>query len=445
MRFLFLLLDFITFFTLTTFIITVRSSSSWNISFFLSNCKVMVPIFLLNVLLLFIFSFYDLKTYYRKNQNFYMELTIAFIVAFIISSAGIYFGLNLFHIPTPKTNLLLILLIFYIYIFISRKIYNDLNFSKINILLVGTSRTLDRIKITLPSLRQYKVVDEFKDFSEIPENFDTKDIDFLLISNNLLEQDKKTSSFIFEKFVSKGIFTITDYYFFEQIFSRLPKETLKDINSLIKEISNKQVDFVYPLIKRSLDILFSLILIPIFLPIGIFIYFLILVTDKQKPIFIQKRVGFLNKNIRIYKFRTMLESSETVTKTGKFLRRLRLDEIPQLINILKGDISIVGPRPIWIKEYEFLNKFIPIHSLRTLVKPGLTGWAQLNFKAPPVYAVLETPVLETYTQKKEYFKDAIVRLAYDVWYIKNASFKLDCEIILKTAKRMFIKDKKLTN
>ena len=112
MRFLFLLLDFTTFFILTAFITTVRSSSFWDVSFFLNNCKVMFPIFLLNVAILFIFSFYDLKKYYKQKENYFLEVVVAFVIAFMFSSTGIYFGASIFHILTPKTNLLLILLMF---------------------------------------------------------------------------------------------------------------------------------------------------------------------------------------------------------------------------------------------------------------------------------------------------------------------------------------------
>ena len=80
-----------------------------------------------------------------------------------------------------------------------------------------------------------------------------------------------------------------------------------------------------------------------------------------------------------------------------------------------------------------------------MVKPGLTGWSQLNFKAPCNYSTIQTPVFKNDEQKNEYFKDAFVRLAYDIWYVKNASFLLDIEIMFKTLKRAFVKDSKLTN
>ena len=110
---------------------------------------------------------------------------------------------------------------------------------------------------------------------------------------------------------------------------------------------------------------------------------------------------------------------------------------------MDGNISIVGPRPLQIEDNLLLNKYVSANSLRNLIKPGLTGWAQLNFKAPCNYSTKKTPNFKNDIQKNEYFKDAITRLSYDIWYIKNASFLLDIEIMFKTAKRAFIKDKKL--
>ena len=172
---------------------------------------------------------------------------------------------------------------------------------------------------------------------------------------------------------------------------------------------------------------------------------MILFIDKQNPVFFQERIGFEGKPIQICKFRTMINGTEQFTKIGLFLRKFRLDEIPQIINILDGNLSVVGPRPLQSEDSKLLNNYIPIYNLRTLVKPGLTGWSQLNFKAPCNYSPIQTPVFKNDEQKSEYFKDAFVRLAYDIWYVKNASFLLDIEIMFKTLKRAFVKDSKLTN
>ena len=444
MRFLFLLLDFIVFIVTTAIVTTLRTDAPFSTAGFLNICKVMVPIFILNVILLLIFSFYDLKISHKRHSNYFIELSTAFIVSFVVSAAGIYFVASLFYIPTPKTILLLILLVFYAYVFLSRNIYKALHFSQIKLITIGTSRTLNKLKLVLNSIADYRIVADLKAVTEIPENLDIKELDFVLVANNLLEQDKNTATLIFNKFASKGVVCLTDLDFFENLFSRLPKETLRNVVWLIKDISNKQTNSMYPIVKRIFDFLFAICLLPIFLPLGTLIYFLILFIDKQNPIFFQERVGIGGKAIQICKFKTLIEGTETPTKMGKILRKFRLDEIPQLINILDGNISVVGPRPIWMKEYQFLSKYIPAHSLRNVVKPGLTGWSQLNFKAPPVYVVLDTPKFENDIQKNEYFKDAFVRLAYDVWYIKNASIMLDLEIMFKTAKRAFIRDKKLS-
>lgn len=444
MRFLFLLLDFIVFFATSAIILSSRVSSSWNLIFFLNHCKILVPIFILNVILLLIFSFYDIKRHTRRHRHDFTELFILFIVAFVVSSAGIYFGAYLFHIPTPKTILFLILLVFYCYVFLSRQIYNGLHLSQIKIVSIGTSRTLNKLKKTLALSQEYKIVSSFNNISEIPESFDITELDFVLVSNNLLEQDKNTALLIFNKFVSKGITCLTDLELFENLFSRLPKETLRNVVWLIKDISSKQENSIYTITKRMVDFLFAVCLIPVFLPVGIIIYLLILIIDKQKPIFFQERVGFKGKTIQICKFRTLVNGTETPTKVGKVLRKFRLDEIPQLINILDGNISIVGPRPLQKEDNDLLNKYIPAHILRDIIKPGLTGWSQLNYKAPCNYSALKTPEFENDAQKNEYFKDAFVRLAYDIWYAKNASIVLDMEIMFKTAKRAFIKDKKLS-
>ena len=445
MRFLFLLLDFIIFFVTAAFITTIRSSSgSWDLPFFLSNCKVLVPVFIVNVILLLIFSFYDLRRSYKRHSNRFVELSTAFIVSFIVSAAGIYFFVNIFQIPTPKTNLLLILIVFYVYVFLSRNIYKALHFSQIKLICLGTSRTLNRLRETWKKVPNFKVVHDFRKVEEIPQGLDVSDIDFFVVSNDILEQDNNAAKIIFNNFVSKGVICLTDLGLFEYIFSRLPKETLRNASWLIKDVANKQKNSVYLVIKRIFDVLFALCLLPVFLPLGVIIYFLILFIDKQNPIFFQERVGIGGKAIQICKFRTMIIGTETPTKLGKILRKFRLDEIPQLINILDGNISIVGPRPLQIEDYELLKKYIPPHSLRTIVKPGLTGWAQLNFKAPRNYYAAEIPTFENDFQKNVYFRDAFVRLAYDVWYVKNASFMLDLEIILKTAKRAFIRDKKLS-
>lgn len=252
----------------------------------------------------------------------------------------------------------------------------------------------------------------------------------------MLQETENAWAVISTKFLNKGVLLTTDYNFHEELFKCSSKGSLKDNTWILLGVASRQQERFYPIIKRAMDIIFCLILISAFLPLGAIIWLFIKLTDGIDPVFKQKRIGKLEREINIYKFRTMHANTETVTKSGKILRRFRLDELPQLINILRGDISIVGPRPLALEDYKAITENLPANSIRSIIKPGLTGWAQLNFKAPPNYSVAGQAISE------EFLDAAKTRLCYDIWYIKNRSFFLDVEIMFKTAKRAFIKDKK---
>ena len=148
--------------------------------------------------------------------------------------------------------------------------------------------------------------------------------------------------------------------------------------------------------------------------------------DGSPVFFRQERVGRDGRRFILFKFRTMRRSDEAdediytrkddrrVTAVGRWLRKLRLDELPQLWNALKGDISLIGPRPEWSKCAERYEQTIPFYHFRHLVKPGITGWAQVNYP---------------YGESDE---DAVEKLKYDLYYIRHYSLKLDAMIVLKT-------------
>ncbi|MCZ4318541.1 exopolysaccharide biosynthesis polyprenyl glycosylphosphotransferase [Aequorivita viscosa] len=168
-----------------------------------------------------------------------------------------------------------------------------------------------------------------------------------------------------------------------------------------------------------LGLAFGLLLLPLFL-IGN------LLGNRGSLLYTQKRVGKNGKRFKIYKLRSMVKNAETdgaqfakvkdkrVTKFGRFLRRSRLDEIPQFINVIKGEMSIIGPRPERPEFVKDLIKKIPFYEVRHLVKPGLTGWAQVNAE---------------YGSSNE---DALEKLQYDLYYMKHRSFFLDITIMVKT-------------
>lgn len=181
-------------------------------------------------------------------------------------------------------------------------------------------------------------------------------------------------------------------------------------------------------LKRVADILIAILGSIVLLPLGIFIAILLKLTAPRSPIFYsQTRVGLFGKPFTILKFRTMHENAEKetgpvwaktndrrITRIGKVLRRFRLDEIPQLYNVLKGEMSIVGPRPERPELVAELEKNIPFYIERFNVMPGLTGWAQIRFP---------------YGDSVE---DAIRKLEYDLYYVKHLSVSFDLQIILRT-------------
>ncbi len=184
-------------------------------------------------------------------------------------------------------------------------------------------------------------------------------------------------------------------------------------------------------IKRIIDIVFSLIGLVIVLPFVPFIALAIKMDSEGPILFKQIRVGQGDRPFTIYKFRTMCKDAEKksgavwakkndarVTRVGEFLRKSRIDELPQLINSLKGDMSLVGPRPERPEFVKKLKKVIPYYSERHFVKPGITGWAQVCYP---------------YGESEE---DAIEKLRYDLYYIKNYSLKFDYRIMLETVSVM---------
>jgi putative colanic acid biosynthesis UDP-glucose lipid carrier transferase len=186
-------------------------------------------------------------------------------------------------------------------------------------------------------------------------------------------------------------------------------------------------------LKRSFDITFSsFILLFIFPALFIIAGSLIKLSSKGPILFKQKRTGLYGKVFKCYKFRTMMinQAADTqqatkndprTTKIGGFLRKTNLDEFPQFINVLLGDMSVVGPRPHMLKHTEQYSKLIDKYMIRHLIKPGITGWAQMTGYRG------ETRTLEQMEG----------RVKRDVWYLENWSFFLDLKIIVVTLLNMF--------
>lgn len=185
---------------------------------------------------------------------------------------------------------------------------------------------------------------------------------------------------------------------------------------------------MYRKVKRIVDLPISIFLLLLILPICLIVCLFIILESSGNPIYIQERVGLNERRFKIYKLRSMYidaeknghqwasKNDQRITKVGRFIRRTRIDELPQIINIIRGEMSFIGPRP---ERPEFIKEFlkeIPNFNDRLEVRPGITGWAQVNggYDLSP----------------KE-------KLGYDIYYIQHESAKLDFIVLLKTIKVIF--------
>jgi exopolysaccharide biosynthesis polyprenyl glycosylphosphotransferase len=177
----------------------------------------------------------------------------------------------------------------------------------------------------------------------------------------------------------------------------------------------------------------SIIGIILTLPVMAVVAVIVKITSPGPVLFRQRRVGLNGAQFTVFKFRTMRKDAEAetgaiwaakndprITPAGRWLRRLRLDELPQLFNVLRGEMSIVGPRPERPEFVAVLQERIPYYRQRHCVKPGITGWAQINHKYGDT------------------IEDAIIKLEYDLYYIKNLALSLDAYIVFHTLKTMLL-------
>lgn len=211
-------------------------------------------------------------------------------------------------------------------------------------------------------------------------------------------------------------------------YNRVPVLTLR--SEPLENITNR-------ILKRSFDIVFSLAVLLLIFPVLLPLFAILIKLSSRGPVFfVQKRSGRNNEEFNCYKFRTMAinpdadklqakQNDPRVTQIGKFLRRTNLDELPQFLNVIVGNMSVVGPRPHMIKHTEEYSMIIDRFMVRHLVKPGITGWAQVN----GYRGLTEDP------------RKMIKRVKYDAWYIENWSLWLDVKIILMTVYNMIKGDK----
>lgn len=395
----------------------------------------LVPFFCLYlfwVLIFYLFGLYDLlkiKPTIPYLSRFIMAISASFIVGIILFYFIPIFGIS------PKTNLIFQIIGFGLISFLFRRIVYILfskNFIR-PIILIGSSDNLNKIDSVISNNPQFglSIIARVDNFSKAILNY-SKIKNPVFIFENIPEKISEEKIYNLYKNNSE-ILNVAQVY--EKYLQKIPIDYI-DQYWLVENINAKE-SVIYLFMRKIIDIIFSISILIITSPI-IFIAIIARLIEDGKPIFIkQKRVGRNGEIFNLYKIRSMVVlspdgSAETteaiwstgkddkrITRVGKIIRRLHIDEIPQMINIIKGDITLVGPRPERPEFTSILNKEIPYYSFRHIIKPGFTGWAQIKYK----YA-------STNNESKEKFE-------YDLYYIKNKNIFIDIGIILRTIQIIF--------
>lgn len=390
-------------------------------------------IFAVSILVNFIFGLYEKHTLIFKNRLPAVLLNVQ-IINTVIGIAFFYF--IPFYSITPKV-------ILFIYIFISlilmsfwRMFLSPRLGPKRNqrALIVGDTKEAEELYEEVNHNPRYQIIFTgiIRPSSDIAQT--TKDISDFIISKKVSivvidTRHAKLADVIPElyRFALSGVIFFDVSKMYESIFDRIPI-SLMGKTWFVENMSSVSPKFVYDTLKRIFDVMVSLTLGIISLVFYPFVILAIKLEGGKGVFSYQQRIGQNNKIVNIIKFRTMSIANDngkwgsvknSVTRVGVFLRKTRIDELPQLWNVVKGDISLIGPRPEFPDPVNHYAEQIPYYNLRHVIKPGLSGWAQI-YGEHPHHGI---GIAET-TNK----------LSYDLYYIKNRSFLLDLKIALRTIK-----------
>lgn len=390
---------------------------------FLLHLKPFTLLFLVWFVVLYIFNLYD-----TKNIRIYLSNIQTTLLAFLASGAlgmVMFYLFPLFSIA-PKTNLAINLVVFLGFFILWRRIISSI-FSK-NLLektlIIGEGKETEEIHTVLSSNNPfgYQSLGIYSSIDDAVKTIKREKVTHIILGKNLETIDVY-------KITRLGVLPISLVTVYERIYEKIPLSLITD--EVAVSILNKEKDVLYSTSQRIIDILFSSFVIVATLPITLLASLLIYIEDRGDIFYTQTRVGKNNKIFTVYKFRSMRmhaekdgavwagEKDTRITNIGKILRKTHIDEIPQMINILRGDIGLVGPRPERPEFVEKLENEIPFYFIRHTIKPGFTGWAQIKFR---------------YARSKD---DSSEKLEYDLFYLKHQSIALDIGIILKTIQIIF--------
>ena len=410
-------------------------------------------IFILYIIYSFLLDKYDYVAKYLTNFIFILFIFVKFIFGqldfyaerFRYKDVFITLGIDLIfsgmlYAFWKRIDIIYIYVLIFVFQVVFRKIICSIYMKKQNVLIFGSNHIENNIQEDIINTLDYNYIGYISNnkskatkylignYNEMEKIIARNNVDILVIVKDIKSPDfKKYLKRIFDLKIN-GLKIMTYEEFNEDIqkkidINQINEEWLLESNGF--DILNNEMQ---KNIKRGMDLILALILMVILSPLALITAIIIKFESKGPVIFKQTRIGENMKPFRVYKFRSMrlhdpnkhskytLNNDTRVTKFGKFMRKTRIDELPQLWNILKGTMSFIGPRPEWDILAKDYAKQINYYNLRHLIKPGITGWAQVMF-----------PYGES-------LDDAKKKLEYDLYYLKHQDLILDVLIVAKTAK-----------
>ena len=377
------------------------------------------------------FNVFDLYYPYKIFKAGYTFIDIAFALAAGTAIFGVYSFLAQNPL-IPKSIFLSFVAVLLVLTFCTRRIYDFLfqgRFLDKKTLIVGTGALAREIAALIrrtpnSGMDIVGFVADKEGQAKVPVVGNLEKLISLVCWHNIqlvvlaLEDESKISEIdLTQVLLRRSLNVVSAIYLFEQLEEALPFSVLSrhDLLSLMSKVRRLN----YLKVKRLIDIAGSILLLLVFSPV-LFLAMLLLSFRGIKNIFyVQTRIGLNSRPFRIIKLRTMTggeEKSRKITRLGKWLRKYRIDEFPQLFNVLKGDMSLIGPRPEMPYFVHKCHKVIPCYDVICSLKPGLTGWAQVRYKHT--------------TSDEDYQK----KFGYNLYYLKNISLSLDLEVLLKTVR-----------
>ena len=406
---------------------------------YLIHLKIFIPVIISWILSMYIFYLYSIDVY-LPAYNLLFRMFCCYLISAVI-------GISFFYVfsrrLTPKLIFLiynsLVLGLLFMWHLLCKKFFTNKYFKNKYIFIGYTPDVKSLLELT--KIKYYGnfifegIYDEnskyatIKTEQELEEYLFKRNIKTVVITSKY-KLTPSLTNMLMDAMMNKTVFySLPDFY--ELITRKIPISSISD-GWILNKISKAEC-IIYKSIKRAADIIFSILILFITSPIWLLSTFIIPLESKGPVIFKQKRLGLHSKEFILYKFRSMREENNTykyttendsrITKFGNFMRKTRIDELPQLINILKGDMSLIGPRPERPEYAIELQKQIPFYNQRLIVRPGITGWDQVSGE-------YHSPSTE----------DTYKKLQNDLYYIKNISLSLDFSIAMKTIATMFMRE-----